>query len=268
MASELARELWSLRAAPSVHELATRYRRLCKLYHPDLQQADVRAQYERHMQQINAAYTEALKRFNIYTYSSPKTAARPTIHVELLRDPPRTTAPKTARTSTQAKPTPAVPEAADVSGQRLLASALATLQRTRTFFSLHGTDDPQERVLYFKALQELSAVLMRCAGTPEAQDALYYMAIAHCNLKHYAEAMKTFESYRQLYPRDNSRSGLFHFYAGLCQHRQGNFAEAIREYGSFLLYHGDGQYKHFAALVASYMEAARLSSVPQALPYG
>jgi TolA-binding protein len=271
--------LWHLRTATSLDDLARHYRRLSKLYHPDLRQPDLRGQYERHMQEINAAYTEALKRFNIYTYSNPKAApAGRTIHVELIDDPPpaqpRQQAREEPRREPAAKPHaeprhyPTAPAAAvsNPAGTRMLAAALATLQQTRTFFSLHGTDDPRERELYQQALKELNDVQLRTPGTAEAQDALYYAAIAQCNLKDFAAALKLFARYREQYP-DDARSSVFHLYAGLCQHRLGNFETAVEEYGWFLLRQGSGQYRHFAALVASYMEAARLHATPLALPY-
>lgn len=266
MPSELARDLWHLRSATSLNDLAKHYRRLSKLYHPDLRQPDLREQYERHMQEINAAYTEALKRFNIYTYSNPKAApAGRTIHVELIDDPPQQETRQQAREEPRREQRPPA-TVSNTIGQRLLAGALATLQLTRTFFSLHGTDDPRERELYQQALKELYEVQLRSPGTAEAQDALYYAAIAQCNLKDFAAALKLFARYREQYP-DDTRSQVFHLYAGLCQHRLGNFEAAVDEYGWFLLRQGSGQYRHFAALVASYMEAARLSTIPLALPY-
>jgi TolA-binding protein len=284
VASELARDLWYMRTATSLHDLAKHYRRLCKLYHPDLRLPDQRAQYERHMQQINEAYTEALKRFNIYTYASPKPNAPTgrTIHVELIDDPPpsaprqqaagehRPPAPPAAQPEPRhvRRPAATAPPATftNTTGQRQLASARATLQQTRTFFSLHGTDEPRERELYQQALGELQTVQLRSPGTAEAQDALYYAAIAHCNLKDFAAALTLFALYRQQYP-DDVRAEVFHFYAGLCQHRLGHYEAAVEEYGWFLLRQGGGQYKYFAALVASYMEAARLCTTPLALPY-
>jgi TolA-binding protein len=274
VASELARDLWYMRTATSLHDLAKHYRRLSKLYHPDLRQPDLRAQYERHMQEINAAYTEALKRFNIYTYSNPRITAPAgrTIHVELIDDPPRSQPQQHAdneprherRQEPHREPPPAA--VSNATGQRLLGGALATLKQTRTFFSLHGTDDERERELYQQALRELHEVQLRSPGTAEAQDALYYAAIAHCNLKDFSAALQLFARYREQYP-DDARSQVFHFYAGLCQHRLGNYETAVEEYGWFLLRQGSGQYKYFAALVASYMEAARLQTIPLALPY-
>jgi tetratricopeptide (TPR) repeat protein len=265
MASELVNELWSLRMAGSLQDLTRRYRRLCKLHHPDLQQADERLVCERRMQLINEAYTEALKRFNIYTYRNPKQAAAP-LHEELLRDPPAAR----PRPRPQPRPQPRPPAPADTYSSvavQALSSALALLKRTRTFFSMHGSADPEERALYLEALGVLQEVLDRYPGTTEAQDALYYMAIAQCNLKQYGAAVALFSMYRQRYPQD-SRSGLFHFYVGLCHHRLGNFVQALEEYGWFLVSQHHPQYRHFAALVASYKDAAEQQVVPLALPYG
>jgi tetratricopeptide (TPR) repeat protein len=265
MASELANELWTLRMAGSLADLTRRYRRLCKLYHPDLQLPENRLLCERRMQLINEAYTEALTRFNIYTYRNPKTEqSGGPIHVELLNDPP----PPRPRPRPHVRPAPPKPSTSLNSlAIGVLGSAMAELKRTRTFFSMHGTDDLQERAQYEAALKLLDEVLQRFPGTIEAQDALYYMAIAKCNLKQYAAAISLFGMYRSLYPRD-ARSGLFHFYAGLCHHRLGNFPEAIEEYGWFLVSQGSAQYRHFAALVASYKDAAEKQVVPLALPYG
>jgi tetratricopeptide (TPR) repeat protein len=262
MASELANELWTMRMAGSLADLTRRYRRLCKLHHPDVQQPEDRLLCERRMQLINEAYTEALKRFNIYTYRNPKLEqSGGPIHVELLNDPPP------PRPRPQPRPAPSAAPVQSCLAMGVLGAALAELKRTRTFFSMHGTDDPQERAQYHAALELLNEVMQRYPGTSEAQDALYYMAIASCNLKEYAPAITLFSMYRNRYPRD-ARSGLFHFYAGLCHHRLGNFSAAVDEYGWFLLSQGSAQYRHFAALVASYKEAAEQQVVPQALPYG
>ncbi len=271
MASELANELWTLRMAGSLADLTRRYRRLSKLYHPDLQQPEDRVLYERRMQLINEAYTEALKRFNIYTYRNPKQEqSTGPIHVELLHDPPPATAPPRPRPRPHTRPAPPKPSTGSTMSSLaigVLGAALAELKRTRTFFSMHGTDDPQERAHYETALKLLEEVAQRFPGTIEAQDALYYMAIAKCNMKQYASAISLFGMYRNLYPQD-TRSGLFHFYAGLCHHRLGNFPEAIDEYGWFLVSQGSAQFRHFAALVASYKDAAEQQVVPLALPYG
>jgi TolA-binding protein len=266
MASELARDLWTLRAAVSLAELTRRYRRLCKLYHPDLQEPGLREQCARQMQDINAAYAESLKRFNIITYqparaSATPAAAQPAPRRETSRPADAAAEQERIRQNVRAA------AASSGAGHRQLSAALATLKLTRTFFSLHGTDDPAEQALYQRAIDELREVWRRFPGSTEAQDALYYMAIAHCNLKAYDLALQGFTYYRKLYPQD-PRSELFHFYAGLCYHRLGSFAAALEEYGAFLLAQGGSQYKHFAALVASYMDAARQQSIPHALPYG
>jgi tetratricopeptide (TPR) repeat protein len=264
MAPELANDLWTMRMAGSLADLTRRYRRLCKLHHPDLQQPEDRLLCERRMQLINEAYTEALKRFNIYTYRNPKLEqSGDPIHVELFNDPP----PRPRPQPHPAHSSPSAGSSHNSLAIGVLGAALAVLKRTRTFFSMHGTDEPRECAQYEEALKLLDEVLQRFPGTSEAQDALYYMAIAQCNLKRYAPAITLFSTYRSRYPQD-TRSGLFHFYAGLCHHRLGYFAEAVEEYGWFLLSQGGEQYRHFAALVASYKEAAEQQVVPLALPYG
>jgi tetratricopeptide (TPR) repeat protein len=269
--------------AGSLADLTRRYRRLSKLYHPDLQLPENRLLFERRMQLINEAYTEALKRFNIYTYRNPKQdPASPTIHEDLFRDPPpayqrqRAYEPhKTgwthAQPRPQARPAPPPKPPSQNSFNALaagnLGAALAVLKRTRTFFSMHATDDAQERAQYVQAMELLQGVLDRFPGTVEAQDALYYMAVASCNLKEYPAAISLFSMYRKRYPQD-ARSGLFYFYSGLCHHRLGNFPQAVEEYGWFLMSQTGAQYRHFTALVASYKEAAEKQVVPLALPYG
>jgi len=71
LSSELARGLWKLRTAGSVEDLTKRYRRLCKLYHPDVHSPELRENFERQMQKINEEYASALKKFNIITYRNP-----------------------------------------------------------------------------------------------------------------------------------------------------------------------------------------------------
>ncbi|MBN2080954.1 DnaJ domain-containing protein [bacterium] len=268
MSRELARGLWKLRTAISVDELTKHYRRLCKLFHPDLQVPDQREQYAQHMQRINEAYSAALKKFNIYTYRNPRRPAgrAPTIHEELLRDEP-------IRAQPQSKPPPAA--AAGNFGDKLIESessrelgrALAILKGARTFFSLKGTDDEKERTVYRQALVILDATHRRYTRARAGQDALYYMAIAQCNLKDYAAALQLFDRYRRLYPEDD-RNALFYFYSGLCHHRLGDFAQAAAEYGYFLLSEPGPQYRHFTALVATYMKAANAQIIPLELPYG
>ncbi len=265
MSSNLARDIQSIKLAGSVEELTRRYRKLCKIYHPDLQKATERAAFQAHMQNLNEAYQSALKRFNIFTFKHPN---KPNSW-----QPPKDTVinvvQKTAyeaRTNTSQQPskTGSAPNTAAV---QALASAMATLKRTRTFFSLKGTDDPDERRLYQLALYNLHDVRQRFPESPEAQDAHYYMAITYCNLKNYSEALQCFTDYQEKYPNDE-RSDVFHFYAGLCHHRLGNFSDAVREYGYFLISKQKGMYHHFAGLVVTYKEAAEREIVPKALPYG
>jgi len=264
MSSDLARALWMIRTSGSVTELTRRYRRLCKLYHPDLHAQNQRLHYERHMQQINEAYTKALERFNIFTYKPPlhkRSGAQPVIHSELITDAPPSRRPPQ---STNGQPGTAF---ASAEASRNLGRALAALQRVRTFFSLKGSNDEQEHQLLRQALKILTETHQRFPCLKEGQDALYYAGVAQLNLKRYDDALGSFIRYRDKYPDDN-RSALFHFYAGLCHHRLENYNEAINEYGFFLLSKSQGQYKHFAALVANYMEAAKCNTIPAALPYG
>jgi len=267
---ELARGLWKLRTAISVDELTKHYRRLSKLFHPDLQAPNQREQYAAHMQRINEAYSEALKKFNIYTYRNPRRPAgrNTAIHEELLRDEPVRPRPKP-------KPKPPAKaqdgrfgdELIDSESSRELGRALAVLKGARTFFSLKGTDDEREREVYRQALNILETLHGRYTKARAGQDALYYMAIAQCNLKAYAAALKLFDRYRRLYPTDN-RNALFYFYSGLCHHRLGNFSQAAAEYGYFLMSEPGPQYRHFVALVATYMKAAEARIIPLELPYG
>lgn len=266
MASNLAHELWLFKRSVSLEEVTRHYRKLCKLYHPDLRSSEDRAHYERHMQEINSAYQEALKRFNIYTFHRPKKTKRPDTgglrvgFVNKARYTPHAdvASPRDARKQHSLEsPIP----------NRLLSSALASLKLTKTFFSLKATVDLRERVHYRAALEELEALLRRFPGSREAQDAMYYSAIVYCNLKEYVQALKCFGKYRQHYPEE-TRNRIYHFYEGVCNHRLGRFEDAVREYGYFLLSKPPGIYSHFVALVATYKEAAEENIVPTELPYG
>lgn len=267
----LARELFSLKAAHTLEELNRRYRSLCKQYHPDLQQQSQREDFERHMQTINAVYSDSLRRFNIFTQrKAPANFVRPSppVHaqswpqggrVSVSVSPPATQAPRSGPAAA-ASTASFSPEAV-----RLLAGALATLKRARSFFSLRATDDPKEKDLLVQGLEELQKVIERHGGR-EGREALYYQAVALCNLREYKLALRLFNQYAEHYPAQQ-REGAFHFYRGLLSHRLGKFEEAGREYLLFLLGNSGGQYKHFAALVAGFKDAAAQGIVPPSLPY-
>lgn len=268
----LARELFSLKAAHTLEELNRRYRSLCKQYHPDLQQQAQREDFERHMQSINAAYNESLRRFNIFTQRQPAARPSPSSPPAAAQAWPqggRVSVSVTPRQVPSAGAAPAAkagPAAFSPEAVRLLASALATLKKTRSFFSLKATDDPKEKDLFIQGLEELQKVIERHGGR-EGREALYYQAVALCNLREYKLAFKLFNQYAEHYPA-HQRDGAFHFYRGLLAHRLGLFEEAGREYLLFLLGHNGGQYKHFAALVAGFKDAAAQGLIPPSLPYG
>ncbi len=278
MSSELARGLWKLRTAGSVEDLTKRYRRLCKLFHPDVHSPEVRAAYERHMQQINEEYAAALKKFNIITFRNPAKGmgSDVTFRVDLTStEQPfsrSTRPPGDGRPAAGNGPEPGPPPEkfgvvfADAEAARKLGKALAILKQTRTFFSLKGTDDIKERGYYLEALEVLENLHRRFPRTEAGQDALYYMATASCNLKDYRTAIMQFTKYRRMYPKDG-RSALFHFYAGLCHHHLGNFEQAVDEYGQFLLSKPGPQYRHFTALVAASREQAEEKIIAPTLPY-
>jgi tetratricopeptide (TPR) repeat protein len=273
----LALDLWKLKSAPSVHELARHYRRLSKLYHPDLQALDDREQYQRHMQQINEAYTEALKRFNIYTYRNPGSSrTEPTIHVELITDPPPPPQqPRAERPTARPAPPPPFTDSGSAPGvmfaaseaARRLGKAMASLKHTRSFFSLGGCTDQHEREQYRDALEILEEVHRRFPSFKEGQDALYYAAVCYLKLADYPAALNAFAKHRQRYPED-SRNGLIYFYSGICFHHLSKFDAAVREYGCFLLAGRTGESKYFSALVVTYKEAAERQVIPATLPYG
>jgi len=273
LSSELARGLWKLRTAGSVEDLTKRYRRLCKLYHPDVHSPELRENFERQMQKINEEYASALKKFNIITYRNPAKGMSDaeTFTVDLTAEQPFSRSTRAAAQEKKRKQEQQNIEKfgvvfADAEAARKLGSALATLKRTRTFFSLKGTDDIRERSHYVGAMKVLQDVHRRFPNTEAGQDALYYLATASCNIKDYRAAIMLFTKYRRQYPGD-SRGSLFHFYAGLCHHHLENYEQAVSEYGYFLLSKPGPQYRHFVALVASFKESAELKILPPSLPY-
>lgn len=263
----LARDLILLKAARSVEDLNRVYRRLCKQYHPDLRVLEEREQSEQQMRLINAAYHENLRRFNIFTQRSFQAAPhRPGSH---QRSPSATAS---VSVSVSAPPPPSRSTRAESRGSgfspgavRGLARAMATLKKTGCFFSLRSTDDPREKDLLVQGIEELQQVIERHGGR-EGREALYYQAVALCNLRAYKLALRLLDQYAERYPGETA-DGAFHFYRGLLAHRLGQFEAAQREYLFFLHGANGGQYKHFAALVASFLEAARLGCIPPNLPY-
>ena len=276
MVSSLARDIWKLNAARSVEELTGHYRRMCKLYHPDLRSPDVRAQYERHMQAVNEAYSQALERFNILTFRNTRQQAmqQPAYHGELF-DPPPATAPRPRspeghvehRTATAAEARKAS-AAAFVMGEaaRALGRALAVLNDARTFNSFKSASGEAERAVYLKAMPMLHEAARRYPSLREGQDALFYAGVCECNLRAFEFALHSFGQYRARYDGDK-RDVLLYFYCGVCHHRLGQYAGALAEYSRFLKARPTGLFKHFLAVVEGYRLAALRSEVPDGLPY-
>ena len=239
----LSLELLKLRAARSVDDLTRRYRALCKRYHPDLKAVGDRPRYQRHMQQINEAYTETMARFNIVTFRKPdQPKSDPLIDVDFVA---RCTEPKPPpKREEQPKSAKLDQSFINAEAARELGRALAVLKDSRVFLSLKGTRDDKERAVFRKAMQHLERTWQRYPQTREGQDALYYIAVAHCNLMNYHTALEKFEQYREAFPGDK-RSHLFSFYCGLLYHRLGQFALAASEYISYLEGKPQRQFQHF-----------------------
>ncbi len=276
MVSSLARDIWKLNAARSVEELTGHYRRLCKLYHPDLRSPDQRAQSERHMQAVNEAYSQALERFNILTYRNPRlNNGRGAMFHEELFDPPAPAAPQ-PRTPEEPGPvrTTTAQEArrsganAYAMGEaaRALGRALALLSDARTFNSFKSARSEEERQVYRKALPLLHDVARRFPSLREGRDALFYAAVCECNLRCFEFALHTFGQYRERY-RGCQRETLLYFYCGICRHRLGQFASATAEYARFLKTQPSGMFKHFLTLVEVFRQAALREETPPDLPY-
>lgn len=268
MASPLAQALWKIRTAESVDELSRRYRRLCKLFHPDMHPADERTHFEAQMQQLNEAYSAALEKFNIYTYHSAKKTAAETIREDLTgtRTSEQSSRKRAAKRREESKQKFGV-AFAETAASRELARALAILKDAPTFMSLKSARDQKERECYARALVILEDVHRRFRELEYGQDALYYMAVAHCNINNFRHALKLFDRYQRQYTGDK-RERLLYFYAGLCMHRLGKFDYAVVAYEHFLEEESGRQYRHFRLLVSDYLEAARRGVVPEGLPYG
>jgi TolA-binding protein len=274
MVSPLAREIWKISTARSMEELARHYRRVCKIYHPDLQAPDQRAEYERHMQAINEAYSKALERFNIFTFKNPRqqhTGKQTNIHADLLADQPQPSQPRPRTPEQPAAPGQSAAEpraSAFATGEaaRALGRALAILNGARTFNSFKAVADEKERHIYHQALPLLHDVARRFSSLREGQDALFYSAVCECNLRSFSFALHAFHQYRSRYPGDR-RAALLHFYCGVCHHRLGRLPEAIQEYEAFLRTQPTGMFKHFLVVVAGYLTTALRGETPEGLPY-
>lgn len=270
MASNLPQEIWKLNTARDVAELNRHYRRLCKLFHPDLQAPDHRARYERHMQLVNEAYSRALEKFNILTYRDPRhpNSSSRKVHSDVFGNAADAQAGGQDGAGEPERSRPRKPGVAFASSEaaRALGRALAVLRDARTFNSFKAVTDSAERQVYKKALPLLRDVVRRFSSLREGRDALYYLIVCECNLRNFGFALHFIQQYRRKHGA-GERKALLHFYAGVCHHRMGNFAEAVAEYEQFISSNPRGMMKHFLSVVAQHSLAAEDGRTPDGLPY-
>lgn len=236
--------------SPTLVELVKSYRQACRICHPDLHIDEERSSAEEQMKQINAAYEQALFKFNIYNHIPQRT-------------------PNTEFTQREYSETYGL-KPDDVECERLFTQGIVYLQKVSGFFSLTGVSSAEDHQFINRAIFIFDQVMSKYPSSESAKDALHYMALGFCNLRRFELALDLFALYFKRYPKD-LRNTMFHFYVGLCFHRLEKYSEAANSYLLFmheLEASKDPRFKAFAGLAKSYFDNAKQSIIPALMPFG